>query len=60
MKKLFAKISTTNYKGTYEVVEILGRIIACKVDGKTTDFSFDEVVRFCDEEEKNFSFKPNK
>jgi hypothetical protein len=59
-KILFAKVNTTNYKGIYQVVEILGSCIALKINGLTTDFNINEIEKFCSADGLNFTFKPNK
>lgn len=61
-KVLYIEVDTTNYKGIFRVKEILGNIVAVDINGTTTDFYINnkkEIVKFCDVNGKNFSFKPN-
>lgn len=51
---MYAEINTTNYKGIYKVIELIGSIVALEVNNKTMDFKLNEITRFCNEYGENY------
>lgn len=57
MNKMYAKTNHPKYTEIYPVVEILGTIIALKINGLTTDFGIKEIEKFCNQDGTNYRHK---